>query len=159
LLDNGNLLCVSRGTPMHFAISSDKGLTWSTPVSLGVDGVDPRLVKLDDGRIALSYGRPNIYLRLADENGENWGSPFSVYEGSGCGYTSLNKTPDGNLILTYAESDFGGANGLPGDENYIKMAKIAVHSCTGGYADADLNYDCTVNMLDFVQLAQQWVNN
>lgn len=159
LLDNGNLLCVSRGTPMEYAISTDDGYTWSTPVSLDVNGVSPRLVKLDDGRIALSYGRPNIYLMIADANGGNWSSPFLVYEGSGCGYTGLTKAPDGHLLLTYSESDFGGDDGLPGTENYLKMTKIAVHSCTGGYFDADLNYDCVVNFYDFALMAQQWTSN
>lgn len=158
LLNNGNLLCVSRGEPLRYAISTDDGYTWSTPITFGFNGVDPRLIKLDDGRIVLSYGRPNVYMMIADENGGNWSSPIPIYIGPGSAYTGLAKTADGDIILAYSESDFGGEE-LPGDENYIKMTKIAVIPCEGGYLDADLNFDCKVDNKDYALMAQQWLVN
>ncbi|MFI4910064.1 MAG: sialidase family protein [Sedimentisphaeraceae bacterium JB056] len=168
-LSNGNLLCVARcgdinppvaldpeDVPMWYAISTDLGYTWSTPVSLGVPGVSPRLELLDDGRVAMSYGRPNVYLRLADYTGTNWQEPILVYEGVGSGYTGLRKTPEGDLLIAYAESDFAGAD-KPGDENYINITKIAINPCEGAYFEADLNKDCAVDLLDYAVIADNWL--
>ncbi|MBL8259671.1 MAG: exo-alpha-sialidase [Candidatus Competibacteraceae bacterium] len=61
LLDNGQLLSILR-TGHHFPLyaswSADWGKTWSSPVYTGLDrGVDPNLIRLGDGRVALGWGR------------------------------------------------------------------------------------------------------
>lgn len=61
-LENGKLLGVIRTShfsPFVISYSTDEGRSWSLPVSnpeLGPAGCDPYLLKLTDGRIALSYG-------------------------------------------------------------------------------------------------------
>ncbi|OHB54574.1 MAG: hypothetical protein A2Y12_09635 [Planctomycetes bacterium GWF2_42_9] len=172
---NGNLLLVARtGTmsntvtdsstvPLVYAISSDQGNTWSIPVSLGVPGVDPGLIVLEDGRVALSYGRPGVYLKFADATGTNWSVPYPIYTGAGCGYTGIAKHADGDLLVTYTESDFNNRLASfwshPDPKNRLKIAKIAVSQrCKGqGFDTADLNFDCNVNFTDYSILAKNWL--
>jgi hypothetical protein len=62
-LDDGRLLGVIRTghfTPLVASWSRDDGRTWTspqTPPGLGPAGVDPYLLKLKDGRLALAYGQ------------------------------------------------------------------------------------------------------
>ncbi len=61
LLDGRILAVIRTGhfTPMVTSLSSDQGKTWSVPAicsELGPAGCDPYLLRLGDGRIALSYG-------------------------------------------------------------------------------------------------------
>jgi hypothetical protein len=171
-LKNGNLLLVARNgnigppvpqpeseVPMVYVISYDDGLTWTQPVSLGTPGVGQDMVVIDDGRVVLSYGRPNVYIRVADATGTNWGSPILIYSGSGSGYTGLREDIDGNLLLAYNESDFAGWLEYSGTTNYMKMVKILVDKpCSGlGYKNVDINKDCLVNFNDFAIFAGQWL--
>ena len=59
-LANGQLLCIMRTghhRPLHACWSSDEARTWSEPVYTGLDrGCFPCLVKLGDGRLALTFG-------------------------------------------------------------------------------------------------------
>jgi len=61
LLANGHLLSVMRTGhhfPLYAAWSADGGKTWTSPMYTGLDrGVDPNLIRLRDGRIALGWGR------------------------------------------------------------------------------------------------------
>lgn len=102
-LDDGRLLGIIRTghfTPLVACWSADEGRTWTVPRSphgLGPAGVDPCLLKLSDGRLALAFGemvQPKVHperhwwsrffprqidsrrrCRLAictDRSGENW---------------------------------------------------------------------------------------
>lgn len=76
-LADGRLLCVFRldsGTPYGQTWSSDDGRTWTEPVAMtGVFSVQPSLAVLPDGRLALSGGRPGLFLWLGtDRRGESW---------------------------------------------------------------------------------------
>ena len=76
-LDNGDLLCLYRvGGEWDFykSYSQDKGLTWSPPVRMeGMWSVQPRLVRLENGALILTGGRPGLFLFLcADGRGEEW---------------------------------------------------------------------------------------
>ena len=63
LLPDGELLCMMRTvsgytrTPMFQCRSTDRGETWSEPVSSGVIGVDPELHVMSNGVLACCYGR------------------------------------------------------------------------------------------------------
>lgn len=68
-LKDGRLLCVYRlasNVPYGHSFSSDDGKTWTEPASLPKDvfSVQPSLVVLKDGAIALSGGRPGVFLYL-----------------------------------------------------------------------------------------------
>lgn len=171
-LRNGDLLLVARtgdiGPPveqspddvhMAYVISEDKGATWSTPLSLGVPGVDPDMIVLEDGRVLLSYGRPGVHLMLADSSGSNWSQPFLVYGGPGGGYTGLRKNSQNDLFLVYSESDFASWQNYLGDVNYLKLVKFNVSPvCYGqGYPVGDINFDCVCDYLDLLMLANDWL--
>ncbi len=73
------LLLVMRPDPEGYlwqTFSDDGGKTWSEPVSTGVIGHPPHLLKLDDGRLVLSYGyrrRPlGVRASISDDNGKSW---------------------------------------------------------------------------------------
>lgn len=76
-LADGRILCVFRmepGKPYGQSYSSDDGRTWTKPVAMsGPFSVQPSLAALPDGTLALSGGRPGLFLWLcADRRGESW---------------------------------------------------------------------------------------
>lgn len=118
-LDNGNLLAVYRtgqpfpqtdvnatAPPLMWSISGDQGFTWSAPKTLGVSGVWPTLRKLDNGLIALTYGRYGAKVMFADPTGLRWTKPAVIYNGPGSGHTELRKTASGDYAFVYDQSSF-----------------------------------------------------
>lgn len=76
-LADGRLMCVFRmaaGIPYGQTWSGDEGRTWTRPAAMsGVFSVQPSLAAMEDGMIALSGGRPGLFLWLcADRRGESW---------------------------------------------------------------------------------------
>ena len=128
-LTNGELLCALRvGGPLYLTRSTDEGLTWNTPEAIADHGVDPALLLLSNGVLALSYGRPDVELMLsADGTGNTWGPPISIYRGPGCHYTSLVEAGNHDLVVFFSQSGFGGAAG-PGPLNMIRLARLSVRS-------------------------------
>ena len=76
-LQDGRIMCVFRvesRLPFGQTFSSDEGRTWTPAVAMpGVFSVQPSLAVMADGAIALSGGRPGLYLWLnADGSGQDW---------------------------------------------------------------------------------------
>ena len=76
-LKDGRLLCVFRldsGVPYGHCFSSDDGRTWTKPLQLkDAFSVQPSLAALPDGFVALSGGRPGLFLWLnADGTAATW---------------------------------------------------------------------------------------
>ena len=115
---DGSLLCVMRvgdRQPVHQSRSLDGGLSWSVPVSLGVQSVDPDLCLMRNGVLALSTGRPAVHVMFSlDGSGHEWTPPVMVYsdnrigsaENSTC-YTGLRESADGRLLLVYDTNSLG----------------------------------------------------
>jgi hypothetical protein len=140
-LGDGTLLVVFRadggdGYPDHKrkpflkVISTDNGMTWTQPVSMGkgVGSARPMLLLLDSGMLLLSGGRPYLNLwasssgtgkewtsyNLAKEhnmqitahNASTWkfctafANSTATWQGSTC-YTSLIKMQDGGALICY----------------------------------------------------------
>ena len=69
-LANGRLMCVFRVEGLTYAqcFSDDDAQTWSQPVSMSLPGyVEPSLAVMADGTVALSGGRPKLYLWLNND--------------------------------------------------------------------------------------------
>ena len=93
LLPNGQLLAVIRSNgdpagpnnqfkPLYTAWSDDLGLTWTDPIRAAVDPAEetdylysnsPTLAVLDNGVVAVSYGRPGFHVAFSTDNGHTWG--------------------------------------------------------------------------------------
>jgi hypothetical protein len=71
-LADGRLMIVFRvgemkNWPLRRSFSSDNGRTWTQPDVLPAYSVEPRLVRLANGAIALSTGRPGLHLWLTTD--------------------------------------------------------------------------------------------
>lgn len=74
-LKDGRLMCVFRHFgPYWQCWSQDEGKTWTDPVYTITPGsVQPSLAVMKDGTVALSGGRPGIFVRFnADGTGKDW---------------------------------------------------------------------------------------
>ncbi len=128
----GHLICLHRTTTGDREArslfwkneSTDSGVTWSEPIPTTVlSGACPRLLKLRDGRLLLTYGRrmpPNgIYASISDDNGRSWGSTSWLVRKthdpalSDHGYTSSIQLDDTHIFTTsYAQ--WRGITGITG---------------------------------------------
>jgi len=107
---------------MVLSRSPDMGKSWSAPEKITPFGVYPQLLKLKNGVIVLSYGRPGVYLRFSIDNGKTWGSPITTHgrkpEGLSlteyreirysdtCGYTGLIATGPDNFLMVYSDTTY-----------------------------------------------------
>lgn len=76
-LQDGRIMCVFRvesKLPFGQTWSSDEGRTWTPAVTMsGPFSVQPSLAVMDSGAVALSGGRPGLYLWLnANGDGQEW---------------------------------------------------------------------------------------
>jgi hypothetical protein len=90
--------------------SSDGGKTWSVPRSIGVWGLPSHLMRLQDGRLLMSYGyRREPFgnqARLSADNGESWSAPITISDDAASGdlgYPSTVQLDDGSLLTAWYE--------------------------------------------------------
>lgn len=90
--------------------SSDGGKTWTTPHSIGVWGLPSHLLKLNDGRLLMTYGyRREPFgnqARVSDDHGHTWSEAMTI-SGDGVGidlgYPSTVQLDDGSLLSVWYE--------------------------------------------------------
>ena len=96
--------------------STDNGATWSylnRPVpDAGSGGNPPAMIKLQDGRVCLTYGYRavpfGIRARLSEDGGKTWGEVIHLRDDGGCsdlGYPRTIQRPDGVIVTTYYFND------------------------------------------------------
>lgn len=90
--------------------STDGGKTWSTPHSIGVWGLPSHLLKLQDGRLLMSYGHRRAPLgnlaRVSADHGKTWSAPITISDDAtsgDLGYPSTVQLDDGSLITVWYE--------------------------------------------------------
>jgi hypothetical protein len=102
--------------------SRDGGKTWSKPVETDiVSGACPRLLKLSDGRVLLTYGRrykpAGLYARLSADGGQTWSKTSWLLRparNSDQGYSSSVEIEPGKIFtVCYAQND-QGVTGITG---------------------------------------------
>lgn len=142
VLKNGTFLCVMRtgfDTPMYKSISSDGGKHWTKAIPFTPNGVDPKLLQLDNDVIVLTSGRPGVQLRFCiDGDGNHWTEsidmmPFLDDNGNytmtlrkmpTCGYTDIMAVNDHTFYMVY--SDFTLKNKEGQKRKTIIFRKIEV---------------------------------
>ncbi|MBU6300164.1 MAG: glycoside hydrolase [Verrucomicrobia bacterium] len=91
--------------------STDGGRTWSQPHPIGVWGLPSHLLRLQDGRLLMTYGhrRPPFgnQARLSTDHGKTWGHAMILSaDGTGgdLGYPSSVELADGTLLTVWYEA-------------------------------------------------------
>lgn len=114
-LQNGNLLATAwvfdekNGVdlPNHYALSFDKGISWTTPVSMNITGQTMATTQLSDGRIVVVYRRTDVvglWLSILHfENNE------LIIDNSVCLWNGLPGTSakPSNMVTEFNELKFG----------------------------------------------------
>ena len=89
MLPNGLMICVMRmqGShlpgeyrPMSVSWSNDLGKTWTRPVPTKphLMNIAPKLIVLENGVVALEYGRPGFHVAFSLDNGHTWQDRVSL---------------------------------------------------------------------------------
>ena len=109
LLENGDLLCVMRtgqgGKPLWQCRSTDGGRSWSYPVRLRFNGVWPNLVRMSNGILALTYGRPDARIAFSlSGTGRDWSHETILFNGGTLGtdgYVRAIEISEGTLLCVF----------------------------------------------------------
>lgn len=107
-LRDGTLYAALRGdgVPMHFATSSDDGLTWSQVKDLGFPGHCPHFTRLSTGQILLTHRLPKTALHLSRDDAKTWQGPYELDSTIGA-YASTVELKDGSVLVVYYEEGQG----------------------------------------------------
>jgi hypothetical protein len=137
-LADGSILVMLRTTdglgagPLYASRSSDLGQTWTKPTVVNAFGVMPRLLRLNNGVVVLSYGRPGVDVRFSfDGTGNQWSDPLSLVpltsdniQADTCGYTSLLPLSDDSFLIAYSWFKRPGADGQPRKALLVRLISI-----------------------------------
>jgi len=109
--DNGDLLCLMRSQPrIPQSVSTDRGLTWSTPVKTELKNPDSgiAMTKLTSGHLVLVFNdtdredRTPFNLIQSYDDGETWTDLRTLEADWGeFSYPSIIQTSDGMIHITY----------------------------------------------------------
>lgn len=109
-LKDGRLYAALRGdqTNMHFAISGDNGLSWSSVRDIGFPGHCPHFTRLRGGEILLTHRLPLTTLHVSRDDGRTWQGPYSIDTTPGA-YASTVELRDGTVLVVYYEEGASSA--------------------------------------------------
>lgn len=109
-LKDGSIYAALRGdrVPMHFAISSDEGLTWSAVKDIGFNGHCPHFTRLSGGEIVLCHRLPLTSLHLSRDDAKTWQGPYQI-DTTGGAYPSTVELKDRSVLVIYYEEGEGSA--------------------------------------------------
>lgn len=102
-------LAASRESALDFFISKDDGATWSSSNRVTEkDEVNGHLLRLQDGRILLSYGnrikgQTGVLAKITADEGKTWTQPTRLVTtlSADCGYPSTVQRADGKLVTAW----------------------------------------------------------
>ena len=104
-LKDGRILAALRGdkVPLHFARSTDRGLTWSTVVSSGFPGHSPHFTRLKSGEILLAHRLPQTAMHVSRDDGATWSGPHAIDAVIGAYPSTVALNDDSVLVVYYEE--------------------------------------------------------
>ena len=98
-----------NATPIYLSISIDGGRTWSNADPVTDFGVWPDAVLMENGIIAVSYGRPGNWLMFSPDGGDSFGPVIQFFNDlypPDCGnYLSLSEVAPDILLAVYARTN------------------------------------------------------
>jgi hypothetical protein len=102
--------------------SFDSGRTWTRPQRTTIrSGACPRLLKLRDGRLLLTYGRRfepfGLYASLSTDDGQTWGATSWLLRPTpdgDQGYTSSIELDDGQIFTASYARNSRNITGITG---------------------------------------------
>jgi hypothetical protein len=111
--------------PMYLSRSADSGKSWSKPLVFNKEfGVLPGILRLTNGALILSYGRPGVEVRFSGDNGSTWTEPHILVPTArtaredrkkamedSCGYTSLLPLGPDKCLIAYSHFHYPDRNG------------------------------------------------
>jgi len=127
---------------MYHTRSRDGGRTWSKPSVFAPDGVLPRLLRLDNGVLVLSSGRPGVQLRFSLSGlGDDWSDPVDLVPPTSeklnvdsCGYTSLVALSSDTFLVAYSWFQKPDEQGRPRKTVLTRRVRVALRPATSGAA-------------------------
>jgi hypothetical protein len=121
LLPDGDILCFLRTggyksavdyTPIYLSRSRDAGKTWSEPVPITDRGVKPEAVLMENGVIALSYGRDGVWLAFSTDLGRTWRGHFCVDNRPSTWNPHLEEVSSNRLLVIYDDTTLNPAGNM-----------------------------------------------
>jgi hypothetical protein len=123
----GRLICLmrtGRENPVYQSESDDEGKTWTRARPLHwfysrfgrsrpIVGVDPDVVEMQDGTLAMSYGhKPDYrehgnYVAFSLDQGNSWTSVTQISSTATSAYTGIREVSPGELFVVYTTSENG----------------------------------------------------
>jgi hypothetical protein len=98
-----------KQTPVYMSISSDEGKNWSNADPITTFGVWPNAIQLENGIIAVGYGRPGNWLMFNDNESESWGPVIPFYNDlypPDCGnYFSMAEVAPNVMLVVYSRTN------------------------------------------------------
>lgn len=117
---NGDLLCIIRtgmtkrwgANPltdmgsMLIAHSKNDGDTWDVK-PLGIPGVNPHVIRLQNGVLVLAYGRPGNNLAFSVDDGYTWGHELALTAADvkTSGYVAITEVEPNRIMAVYDVHD------------------------------------------------------
>ncbi|NQT13614.1 MAG: exo-alpha-sialidase [Planctomycetes bacterium] len=115
-LPNGEILAVLRtgnerdfncqDNPIMWATSRDEGRTWSPPRRTGLEGAYPSLAVLEDGLVAITYGRPGAMIAFSTDAGRTWADRTAIDATPYSGYTDVVPLAPGEVLVGFGAKDY-----------------------------------------------------
>jgi hypothetical protein len=142
VLPSGEMLCIMRvaggcggnrikcAEPMFIARSADGGKTWQKRPFVK-SGVWPRLLRMSNGVIACSYGRPGNAITFSVNDGEFWikTTYLSPMEAPTTSCTDLVEVSPGRLLVVYDLQEYNP------DGKWYSTPGEGVNAVMGCYID------------------------
>ena len=109
-LKNGDLFAAQRGRgeTMGWAVSKDRGLTWSVSEPFGFPGHAPYLHRTVDDIIILAHRLPQTSLHYSLDECQTWSETVLVDDVIGA-YPSMVNLDDGTVLIVYYEEGEGSS--------------------------------------------------